>query len=458
MSYHYLVDIALILVSTKVLGILTKRLQMPQVVGALLAGLIMGPACLNIIHSTEFLSQVSELGVIVMMFTAGLGTSLDDLKQTGKTGFMVALCGVLIPLLGGAVLAAFFNDSGSANALMQNIFIGVVLTATSVSITVETLKEMGKLSTVVGNTILAAALIDDVLGLIALTIVTSIGGSADSNLLVVLIKIAAFFLFVIVVGMLVKKGMDWYIKNVHSTDLQRYPIFAFVLCLFLAFCAEELFGVADITGAFAAGLIISTTSKAKYIEVKFAPLSYLLLTPIFFASIGLEVDLPKMDGRLILFSVLLVIVAVLTKVLGCGLGAKLCGLKNHQCEQIGVGMVCRGEVALIVANKGTALGLMPEVFFAPVIIMVLATTMMMPNRMGSICKEFTIGIRMVVALIIGIITPPFGICLFVVSDVAKLPVSAVTKESLRYLPAMFITLLLLIFFPQLVTWLPGLLA
>ena len=118
MSYHYLVDIALILVSTKVLGILTKRLQMPQVVGALLAGLIMGPACLNIIHSTEFLSQVSELGVIVMMFTAGLGTSLDDLKQTGKTGFMVALCGVLIPLLGGAVLAAFFNDSGSANALM----------------------------------------------------------------------------------------------------------------------------------------------------------------------------------------------------------------------------------------------------------------------------------------------------------------------------------------------------
>ena len=372
MSYHYLVDIALILVSTKVLGILTKRLQMPQVVGALLAGLIMGPACLNIIHSTEFLSQVSELGVIVMMFTAGLGTSLDDLKQTGKTGFMVALCGVLIPLLGGAVLAAF---------------IGVVLTATSVSITVETLKEMGKLSTVVGNTILAAALIDDVLGLIALTIVTSIGGSADSNLLVVLIKIAAFFLFVIVVGMLVKKGMDWYIKNVHSTDLQRYPIFAFVLCLFLAFCAEELFGVADITGAFAAGLIISTTSKAKYIEVKFAPLSYLLLTPIFFASIGLEVDLPKMDGRLILFSVLLVIVAVLTKVLGCGLGAKLCGLKNHQCEQIGVGMVCRGEVALIVANKGTALGLMPEVFFAPVIIMVVASTILTPLLLKYAYRE-----------------------------------------------------------------------
>ena len=378
MSYHYLVDIALILVSTKVLGILTKRLQMPQVVGALLAGLIMGPACLNIIHSTEFLSQVSELGVIVMMFTAGLGTSLDDLKQTGKTGFMVALCGVLIPLLGGAVLAAFFNDSGSANALMQNIFIGVVLTATSVSITVETLKEMGKLSTVVGNTILAAALIDDVLGLIALTIVTSIGGSADSNLLVVLIKIAAFFLFVIVVGMLVKKGMDWYIKNVHSTDLQRYPIFAFVLCLFLAFCAEELFGVADITGAYLAGMIIAMTQTTQYLASQFDTVSYLLLSPMFFASIGLRVEIPQMSAMIILFTVVLVLVAIITKIIGCGLGCKLCGYRTCTSLQVGVGMVSRGEVALIVANQGVSYGLISSSLLGPIVIMVLITTIVTP--------------------------------------------------------------------------------
>lgn len=378
MSYHYLIDIALILLTTKVFGMITKRLQMPQVVGALIAGLVMGPAMLNIIHSTEFLSQVSELGVIVMMFTAGLGTSLNDLKQTGKAGFLVALCGVIVPLIGGTILSLFFNTSTDPNAFMQNVFIGVVLTATSVSITVEALKEMGKLNTVVGNTILAAALIDDVLGLIALTIVTSIGGSADANLLVVLLKIVAFFVLVVVVGIVVKKAMDWYIANVHSTDLQRYPIFAFILCLILSFCAEEFFGVADITGAFAAGLIISTTSKAKYIELKFAPLSYLLLTPIFFASIGLEVELPEMNATIVIFSILLVVVAVLTKWIGCGLGAKLCGLKGHQCEQIGVGMVCRGEVALIVADKGAALGLMPEVFFGPVIIMVVATTILTP--------------------------------------------------------------------------------
>lgn len=378
MSYHYLIDIALILLTTKVFGMITKRLQMPQVVGALIAGLVMGPAMLNIIHSTEFLSQVSELGVIVMMFTAGLGTSLNDLKQTGKAGFLVALCGVIVPLIGGTILSLFFNTSTDPNAFMQNVFIGVVLTATSVSITVEALKEMGKLNTVVGNTILAAALIDDVLGLIALTIVTSIGGSADANLLVVMLKIVAFFVLVVVVGIVVKKAMDWYIANVHSTDLQRYPIFAFILCLILSFCAEEFFGVADITGAFAAGLIISTTSKAKYIELKFAPLSYLLLTPIFFASIGLKVELPEMNATIVIFSILLVVVAVLTKWIGCGLGAKLCGLKGHQCEQIGVGMVCRGEVALIVADKGAALGLMPEVFFGPVIIMVVATTILTP--------------------------------------------------------------------------------
>lgn len=378
MSYHYLVDIALILLSTKVLGIVTKRLQMPQVVGALLAGIVLGPAVLGVIQSTEFLSQVSELGVIVMMFTAGLGTSLDDLKHSGKSGFLVALCGVIVPLIGGTALAMLFNGSGSDNVFIQDVFVGVVLTATSVSITVETLKEMGKLTTVVGNTILAAALIDDVLGLIALTIVTSVGGSSGDSLLMVLVKVVLFFVFVFVVGILVKKLMDWYIANVHSTDLQRYPIFAFVLCLLMSFCAEHFFGVADITGAFAAGLIISTTSKAKYIEVKFAPLSYLLLTPIFFASIGLSMDLPEMDAKILLFSVLLVIVAVLSKLIGCGLGAKICGLNNHQCKQVGVGMVCRGEVALIVANKGSALGLMPEIFFGPIIIMVVATTVITP--------------------------------------------------------------------------------
>ena len=172
MTYHYLMDLALILLSTKVLGILTKRIQMPQVVGALVAGLILGPAMLNVLSETEFLTQLSELGVIVLMFSAGMGTDIQELKHSGKAGFLVALLGVIVPLVLGTGLAMFADRTGmiETSGFLEDVFIGTILTATSVSITVETLKEIGKLDTKVGNTILAAALIDDVLGLIALAI------------------------------------------------------------------------------------------------------------------------------------------------------------------------------------------------------------------------------------------------------------------------------------------------
>ena len=196
MAYHYLMDLALILLSTKLLGLLTQRFQMPQVVGALLAGLLLGPAGLNILTETEFLSQLSELGVVVLMFSAGMGTDVQELKNSGRAGFWVALLGVIVPLLMGTGLAWGANAVGliESNNLLEDIFIGTILTATSVSITVETLKEMGKLETKVGNTILAAALIDDVLGLVALTLVSSLAGGGDSILLV-LLKIVGFFIF-----------------------------------------------------------------------------------------------------------------------------------------------------------------------------------------------------------------------------------------------------------------------
>lgn len=379
MSYKFLLDIALILISTKILGLITKRFQMPQVVGALIAGLILGPAVLNVLQETEFLTQLSELGVIVIMFTAGMGTDIKELKNSGKSGFWVALCGVLVPLVMGAGLAFFFNRGEFAhpgNVLLQNIFIGVILTATSVSITVETLKEMGKLNTKVGNTILAAALIDDVLGLVALTIITSLAG-AQVSIWIVLAKIVGFFVFAILFGLLSYKFLRWYSNKVQK-DLHRFPILAFVLCLIMAFCAEHFFGVADIIGAFGAGLVIANTPKAKYIESKFSSLSYLLLTPIFFASVGIKVVLPKMDVQIIIFTILLVVVAVISKLVGCGLGAKICGFSNLNCTQIGIGMICRGEVALIVANKGIAMGLMPEAFLGPVILTVVLVTILTP--------------------------------------------------------------------------------
>lgn len=374
MDYKFIFDIALILVSTKLLGLVTRRFAMPQVVGALLAGLVLGPAVLGILHETELMDQLSELGVIILMFTAGLETDIGELKRSGKASLVIATCGVLVPLAGGFLVAHFFNP-GSGQAFLQNLFIGVILTATSVSITVETLKEMGKLSTRSGNAILGAALIDDVLGIIALTIITS-AADPSISLMSVLLKIALFFVCAVVVGLLFHKVVVA-MSNRYG-DKRRIAVLALALCLLAAFSAEHFFGVADITGAYIAGLVLTKTTTTSYVNNRIGTLSYLLLSPVFFASIGLKVVLPKMTGSIIVFSVLLIVVAVVTKIIGCGISARFCGYTTAESVRIGLGMVSRGEVALIVASKGIADGLMLESYFGPVIIMVVATTVITP--------------------------------------------------------------------------------
>ena len=288
MEYGYLLSLALILLSTKIFGLVTKRVKLPQVVGALMAGLILGPACLGVLKETEFITQVSEIGVIVLMFCAGLETDIKELKKTGASSFIIALLGVIVPLLGGWGIASIFNkDSvdGLASPMLQNIFIGIILTATSVSITVETLKEMGRLSSKSGNAILGAAVIDDILGIIALTVITS---SADKsvNIGMVLLKILLFFIFAIVVAIAFNFVFNkWSGRS--KKDLRRYVIIGFVFCLLMSFSAEHFFGVADITGAFVAGLALSNGPRATYLSNRFDTLSYMLLSPVFFASIGL---------------------------------------------------------------------------------------------------------------------------------------------------------------------------
>ena len=379
-SYQYLLDIALILLTTKVFGLLTRRLQMPQVVGALLAGILFGPTCLNILHASDLLAQLAEIGVITMMFNAGIGTSIKELKHTGVTGGCVAAFGVLMPLVMGIGFGLIFNRGVMAdggNQLLQNIFLGTVLTATSVSITVEALREMGKLTTQVGSTILAAALIDDILGLICLTIVSSLGGSAAS-VWAVLLKIVLFFLFATVVAVLVQKGMTWYGNRLHNANLCRFSVVAFAFCLLMAYIAEHFFGVADIIGAFVAGLAIGNTSKATYIESRVQPLSYLLLTPIFFANIGISLKMPEMNLTIFAATVVFLLIAIISKIVGCGIGAKLTGMKLSQSVQVGLGMVCRGEVALIVADKGQAMGMLPSAFLSPIVIMIVFTSVATP--------------------------------------------------------------------------------
>lgn len=382
MSYHFLFELALILLSTKVLGILTKRFALPQVVGALLAGLVMGPAMLNLLQETSLMDQLAELGVIVLMFNAGLETDLAELKKAGRSAFIIALIGVLVPLAGGFFLTAAFNQG--QDTLLQNFFIGVVLTATSVSITVETLKEIGKLSTRSGNAILGAAIIDDVLGIVALTIITSLAGTGAS-LLLVLIKIAAFFAVSVVVWMVLHRVVEWWFRR-YDRDKRRFVVISFAFCLLYAYAAEAFFGVADITGAYIAGLIFAKTPRVTYLQDRFDTLSYTLLSPVFFASLGLKVVLPQMSMAIVLFSLLLILWAVASKVIGCGLGARLCGYSGQDSLRIGVGMISRGEVALIVANDGIAAGLMREEFFGPVVLMVIATTILTPILLKLVYK------------------------------------------------------------------------
>ena len=381
-SYYYLFEIALILFSTKLLGLLFRRIRLPQVVGALLAGIIIGPSMLNLVSESEFITQLSEIGVILLMFTAGMETDIGELKRQGKASFVIALLGVLIPFVLGLGTTYLFAQlgmqdiMGNDKILLQSVFVGVVLTATSVSITVETLREMGKLSSNVGNVLLGAAIIDDILGIIALSVVTSFADTSV-KLNMILIKILLYFIFMAIISVVLYTILRLWFKE--SDNLKRHVIAVIGLCLLLAYISEVYFGVANITGAFITGLIISAVGyKKKKIMWTVDDLLYAFLSPIFFASIGLKLALPKMSVIIVAYAVVLSIVAIASKIIGCGLGAKLFKFSNKESIQIGSGMVSRGEVALIVANKGVKLNMVSNVIFAPILIVVIITTVIAP--------------------------------------------------------------------------------
>ncbi|MCL2036247.1 MAG: cation:proton antiporter [Oscillospiraceae bacterium] len=377
MNYDFLLDFALILTITKILGLFTRRIHLPQVVGMLLAGILLGPAVLDIIQPYEVIETLAQVGVVLLMFTAGLETDLSRIRKALKPSLIVAVIGVLVPLGGGYVLASCFGQD-----TMKSIFMGVILTATSVSITVETLREMGKLNTRVGSTIMGAAVIDDILGLVILSSIMGLGGSGAEGgstqaalIGVTLLKIFGFFVFSLLCGI----GMNALIKflNAKFGTKHRIPVLALAFCFFLSYVAER-FGVAEIIGAFFAGLALCNNDAEKYIEEQNSVLSYMFFSPIFFVSIGLMTTFDGLDSSVILFAVLLLAVAIITKLVGCGVGALLCKIPKRESFQIGVGMVSRGEVAIIVAAKGVAVGLMDSELFSSVILVVITTTLVTP--------------------------------------------------------------------------------
>lgn len=379
-SYEFLLFLAIILISTKVLGLFSRKVHMPAVVGALVAGIILGPSVLKLITldgtNGVYLEITAEIGVIFLMFSAGLETDLKEIKANALASFIVALIGVIVPLIGGFLGYAlyFHTDFTDYQEVLKSVFIGVVLTATSVSITVETLRELGRLKGRVGTTILGAAVIDDILGIIVLTIVTSLKDTSV-NPVTVMVKIVLYFIVIGILFFLVSKC-----KPLIESEGQkrRVTVFALAFCFLLSYVSEKFFGIADITGAYFAGLMLCSMKNGEYVKDRINFPSYLFFSPVFFASIGIKTSLDGMTGSMVGFTIILLVIALLTKVVGCGLGAKFCRYTNKEALQIGVGMISRGEVALIVAQKGYQCGMLDDRFFAPIVLVVIVTTLITP--------------------------------------------------------------------------------
>ena len=380
-------DLAIIIATAKVFGMLARKLKAPQVVGEIIAGLLIGPSVLGLVNSSDFLSTMAEIGVVLLMFSAGLETDLRKLARSGFVATLIACFGVAVPMVAGTFLYAGYYGIGIHDSQFANaILIGCIMTATSVGITVESLKEMGYLNGKVGTTILSAAIIDDVIGIVVLTFVLGLRDKSITPGQTVL-HTFLFFIWVVVFGYIVYRVFRWY--DARHPHTRRIPIAGLALCLLMAFCAEEFFGIADITGAFAAGIILCNVRDSKYIAEKMDINSYMLFGPVFFASIGIKTDISLSDiVPLLGFSVCFVIVAMVTKIIGCGLMARIFRFNWSDSVKIGCGMMTRGEVALIIAQKGLAMGMIESKYFTSVILLILVSSIVTPITLKLLYSKF----------------------------------------------------------------------
>ena len=376
-------DLVIIIVSAKLFGLIARRLHAPQVAGEIIAGLIIGPTLFDLVEAGDFLSGMAEIGVILLMFSAGLETDIDKLKKSGVKATILACTGVAVPFVLGAILYMSFYGFAAPGSMefIKALFIGTILTATSVSITVQVLKELGKISTDVGTTIMSAAIIDDVIGIVVLTAVLGLK-DPSANLITVVIKTVAFFVLSFVVGIAIFKIMKKVeIKWPHT---RRIPILGLALAFAMSYVADKYFGVADITGAYVAGIILSSLDDSEYIDRKVDINSYMIFGPVFFASVGLQTNLKTVDMTILAFSAAFVIVGLLGKVVGCGLFAKLLKYNTSDALKIGVGMMTRGEVALIVAQRGLKAEIIDSRYFTAVILLIILSSILTPIILKAI--------------------------------------------------------------------------
>ncbi|MBR3082433.1 MAG: cation:proton antiporter [Clostridiales bacterium] len=385
-DFSFLKDLAIILFSAKAFGIIARKLHAPEVVGEILAGVLIGPAVLGFVSETDFITKMAEIGVIMLMFEAGLATDMKKLKQTGLKATAIACAGVFVPIILGTILFMSFYgfDTIGSEQFYKALFIGTIMSATSVSITVAALKELGKLNGTVGTTIVSSAIIDDVIGIIVLTFVLSVKDT-DANVWIIVVKAILFFAIAIITGFIVYQIFKWLDKRYEHT--RRIPIIALVYCIVMAYISKTYFGIAEITGAYVAGIVLCNLHDAKYVERRVDISAYMVFAPIFFTGIGLKVSFASMNLKLLFFSLAFVAVACLAKIVGCGAVAKLCKFNFNDSLKIGVGMMTRGEVALITAKAGLAVGLITPEYFTGVIMLILFSSITVPILLKSMFKK-----------------------------------------------------------------------
>jgi Kef-type K+ transport system membrane component KefB len=385
--------LAFVVTAAKLAGAGANRVGQPAVFGEILIGLLLGPTLFDIMswsifqaapaaagHGVEPASlmatvrDLAEIGVILLMFIAGAETNVKEMRRVGRVAFWAASGGVLLPMIGGALVATAFGYP----LLWHGVFIGAILTATSVSISAQTLIELGALRSKEGSTILGAAVIDDVMGIIVLSIVVALARASDEvgagGIAFMILRIALFFGGAILVG----RALPLVGRFAERLQVSQ-GLLAIVLSIAFvyAWSAEFVGGVAAITGSYLAGLMFAQTRYKERIDDAIHPLTYSLFVPVFFISIGLQANARDLGPRAG-FAVALIVVAIVTKALGCGLFARLAGFDTKESIRVGAGMISRGEVGLIVAGYGLANGLIDQGVFSASVVMVLATTMVTP--------------------------------------------------------------------------------
>ena len=364
MDAKYLLDIGLIILFVRFFNIITEKIKFPKVVGSLLAGVVLGPAILNLVQPTKELDLLANISIIFIMFLAGMQTKLKKFISGTRKFAVIAFLGVFFPLGCGILVSNLYTSDPSIN-----LFFGLVLTISSVSITIESLIELKKLKTGIGTAILGAGVIDDLIGIVLLTLIQN----KDSLSFIMILKLILDFILFTILAVIIGFIMYFIFKLISKKEHDYIPNYALAYALLLAFIAEY-FNISGVIGAYIAGTVMGTTKNASYTKNHIEDFVYLFFNPIFFASIGLKLTTLSLSKTVWIFIIIYTLVSIIDKLLGCGLGANLCGYNKKESFQIGIGMAARGEVSLIIANICLDMGIInSEIFTITIITIVLAT-------------------------------------------------------------------------------------